>query len=196
MKSVPWRPKPCPGEKPSYHIDSETPPFQSSQCCATLPCRADLERFPGQFPVKANEILKDVSREEAELLDKLDLKRLPKHVAVIMDGNGRWAERRHLPRVAGHRAGVKTARESIETCARLQSSVPDALRVLARKLAPAAGRSGFPHAVAARIPEARAAHDSQEQYTPAGDRAVRGSFPKACARISPTRCGRRRATRE
>src|SRR5579864_6958175 len=119
MKSVPWRPKPCPGEKPSYHIDSETPPFQSSQCCATLPCRADLERFPGQFPVKASEILKDVSRDEAALLDKLDLKRLPKHVAVIMDGNGRWAERRHLPRVAGHRAGVKTARKVIETCARL-----------------------------------------------------------------------------
>jgi undecaprenyl diphosphate synthase len=70
--------------------------------------------------VKASEILKDVSRDEAALLDTLDLKRLPKHVAVIMDGNGRWAERRHLPRVAGHRAGVKTAREAIETCSRLK----------------------------------------------------------------------------
>ena len=39
---------------------------------------------------------------------------------MIMDGNGRWAERRHLPRVAGHRAGVKAAREVIETCARLK----------------------------------------------------------------------------
>src|SRR5271156_3511479 len=37
-----------------------------------------------------------------------------------MDGNGRWAERRHLPRVAGHRAGVKAAREIIESCARLK----------------------------------------------------------------------------
>ncbi len=36
-----------------------------------------------------------------------------------MDGNGRWAQRRHLPRVAGHRAGVRTAREVIETCAKL-----------------------------------------------------------------------------
>jgi undecaprenyl diphosphate synthase len=41
-------------------------------------------------------------------------------VAIIMDGNGRWARKRHLPRVAGHRAGVNTAREAIETCARLR----------------------------------------------------------------------------
>ncbi len=70
--------------------------------------------------MKASELLKPADREEAELLDKLDLKRLPQHLAVIMDGNGRWAERRHLPRVAGHRAGVKAAREVIETCARLK----------------------------------------------------------------------------
>jgi undecaprenyl diphosphate synthase len=70
--------------------------------------------------VKASELLKPTNREEAELLEKLDLKRLPEHLAVIMDGNGRWAERRHLPRVAGHRAGVKAAREVIETCARLK----------------------------------------------------------------------------
>jgi len=70
--------------------------------------------------VKASELLKPASREEAELLDKLDLKQLPQHLAVIMDGNGRWAERRHLPRIAGHRAGVKAAREVIESCARLK----------------------------------------------------------------------------
>jgi len=70
--------------------------------------------------VKASELLKPTNREEADLLEKLDLKRLPEHLAVIMDGNGRWAERRHLPRVAGHRAGVKAAREVIETCARLK----------------------------------------------------------------------------
>ncbi len=39
---------------------------------------------------------------------------LPKHVAVIMDGNGRWAKRRHLPRVAGHRAGAKAVRRAVE----------------------------------------------------------------------------------
>jgi undecaprenyl diphosphate synthase len=70
--------------------------------------------------VKVSELLKPTNREEAELLERLDLKRLPEHLAVIMDGNGRWAERRHLPRVAGHRAGVKAARDVIETCARLK----------------------------------------------------------------------------
>jgi undecaprenyl diphosphate synthase len=61
-----------------------------------------------------------VTAEESQLLEKLDLKRLPRHVAVIMDGNGRWAQRRHLPRVAGHSSGTKTARTTIETCARLK----------------------------------------------------------------------------
>jgi undecaprenyl diphosphate synthase len=70
--------------------------------------------------VKAREILKPANDEEAALLSRLDLKRLPHHLAVIMDGNGRWAERRHLPRVAGHRAGVKAARAIIETCAQLK----------------------------------------------------------------------------
>jgi undecaprenyl diphosphate synthase len=70
--------------------------------------------------VKTSELLKPANAEEADLLGKLDLKRLPQHLAVIMDGNGRWAGRRHLPRVAGHRAGVKAAREIIESCARLK----------------------------------------------------------------------------
>jgi undecaprenyl diphosphate synthase len=70
--------------------------------------------------VKAIELLKPANPKEADLLEKLDTRRLPEHLAIIMDGNGRWAERRHLPRVAGHRAGVKAAREAIETCARLK----------------------------------------------------------------------------
>ena len=56
---------------------------------------------------------------EASLLKKIDLTKLPKHVAVIMDGNGRWAEMRQLPRVAGHRAGSDSVREIIETCVQL-----------------------------------------------------------------------------
>jgi undecaprenyl diphosphate synthase len=70
--------------------------------------------------VKTSEILKPANREETELLGRLDVKRLPHHIAIIMDGNGRWAERRHLPRVAGHQRGVKAAREIIETCARMK----------------------------------------------------------------------------
>lgn len=57
---------------------------------------------------------------ERELLEALDLDRLPRHVAVIMDGNGRWAKRRHLPRVEGHRAGIAAVRSTVETAARLE----------------------------------------------------------------------------
>ncbi|MGZ5428530.1 MAG: polyprenyl diphosphate synthase, partial [Thermoanaerobaculia bacterium] len=54
------------------------------------------------------------------LLDALDLGRLPRHVAVIMDGNGRWARQRRLPRVEGHRAGIDSVRATVETAARLE----------------------------------------------------------------------------
>jgi undecaprenyl diphosphate synthase len=56
---------------------------------------------------------------EARLAAQIDPRRLPRHIAIIMDGNGRWAQRRHLPRVAGHRSGVRPVRETIETCAQL-----------------------------------------------------------------------------
>ena len=57
--------------------------------------------------------------EEARLASRLDAARIPRHIAVIMDGNGRWARRRRLPRAAGHRAGVRPVRETIEACCRL-----------------------------------------------------------------------------
>jgi len=60
---------------------------------------------------------------EETLLEKVDLKRLPRHIAVIMDGNGRWARARHLPRVEGHRAGIASVREIVETGARLELGV-------------------------------------------------------------------------
>ncbi len=56
---------------------------------------------------------------EAQLLAQIDLERLPRHIAVIMDGNGRWAKRRRLPRIAGHRAGIRAVRQAVEACARL-----------------------------------------------------------------------------
>lgn len=56
---------------------------------------------------------------EAHLLAQIDLERLPQHIAVIMDGNGRWAKRRRLPRIAGHRAGIRAVRQAVEACARL-----------------------------------------------------------------------------
>jgi undecaprenyl diphosphate synthase len=56
---------------------------------------------------------------ERELAEALDPGRLPRHIAIIMDGNGRWARRRNLPRVAGHKAGVEPVRVTVETCGRL-----------------------------------------------------------------------------
>ncbi|MFN3966076.1 MAG: isoprenyl transferase [Endomicrobiia bacterium] len=44
------------------------------------------------------------------------MENLPKHIAIIMDGNGRWAKKRNLPRVFGHRAGIKAVRQTIEAC--------------------------------------------------------------------------------
>jgi undecaprenyl diphosphate synthase len=60
-----------------------------------------------------------LDRKETELYRRLDPHRLPQHIAIIMDGNGRWAKRRHMPRVAGHRAGVEAVRSTVETAARI-----------------------------------------------------------------------------
>lgn len=81
--------------------------------------------MPHDKPHKTLEVevpgsLGPVTSEEARLLERLDFARLPRHVAVIMDGNGRWAQKRHLPRIAGHRSGTQSARMTIETCARLK----------------------------------------------------------------------------
>jgi len=57
--------------------------------------------------------------EDYAIARAIDPGRLPAHIAIIMDGNGRWARRRHLPRVAGHKAGVNTVRVAVETCARM-----------------------------------------------------------------------------
>jgi undecaprenyl diphosphate synthase len=64
------------------------------------------------------EVIEPGSRDES-LLKLIVWDRLPRHVAVIMDGNGRWAARRGQPRVAGHRAGVEAVRASVDTGARL-----------------------------------------------------------------------------
>jgi undecaprenyl diphosphate synthase len=53
------------------------------------------------------------------LARQVNFEQLPSHVAIIMDGNGRWAAQRHLPRVEGHRAGIDSVRDVVETSARL-----------------------------------------------------------------------------
>ncbi|MFZ5805093.1 MAG: isoprenyl transferase [Acidobacteriota bacterium] len=73
--------------------------------------------------------MKDVDRiappgsEERKLLESIPPERFPQHVAIIMDGNGRWAKKRGLPRVEGHRAGIEAVRSTVEAAARLEIPV-------------------------------------------------------------------------
>ena len=64
------------------------------------------------------EVVQPGTRDEL-LLSALEWERLPRHVAIIMDGNGRWAAKRGQPRIAGHRAGVEAVRAAVDTGARL-----------------------------------------------------------------------------
>jgi len=57
---------------------------------------------------------------DAKLLASIDLSRLPRHIAIIMDGNGRWAKKRGKPRIFGHKAGADSVKAIIDTCARLE----------------------------------------------------------------------------
>jgi Undecaprenyl pyrophosphate synthetase (EC 2.5.1.31) len=50
------------------------------------------------------------------MIENLDKERLPQHIAVIMDGNGRWAKKRNLERIVGHRKGIESAREIVKFC--------------------------------------------------------------------------------
>ena len=64
------------------------------------------------------EILQPGGEDDA-LAHAIDPHRLPAHIAIIMDGNGRWAMQRRLPRVAGHKAGIQPVRATVDTCARI-----------------------------------------------------------------------------
>ena len=131
---------------------------------------------------------------EAELLASLDLSRLPRHVAVIMDGNGRWARSRGLPRIEGHRASMQSIREAVEACNNLgvrfltlyafsteNWSRPEdevaALMVL------------IDHTLRAQAPELHQKNVSSS--TSAGGKA----FRRHCSRRSMTRSARPRTTR-
>ena len=72
-----------------------------------------LEQFKGKLSSSSYEV---------ELLSNVDPNKLPLHIAIIMDGNGRWAKKRNLPRVVGHQSGVESVRIVVETAARL--SIP------------------------------------------------------------------------
>ena len=59
---------------------------------------------------------------------------IPTHIAIIMDGNGRWAKKRGLPRVAGHKRGVDTVKEIVEACAEIGVKISNPIYIFNRKL--------------------------------------------------------------
>ena len=63
--------------------------------------------------------LKAWKKNKVDSLDQIVLERLPRHIAIIMDGNGRWAQKRALPRSMGHRAGVEALRKVVKSCSNL-----------------------------------------------------------------------------
>ena len=118
-------------------------------------------------------------------LDDVDLDRVPAHVSIIMDGNGRWATARGLDRSQGHVAGVDSLREAVTTSVRLGLDVPLGLRLLHGELAaPARGRP----------PHAPLCHDACERAAalPSGERppALPGDIaPCPSARAGSSRSG-------
>ncbi|MBM3238008.1 isoprenyl transferase [Candidatus Poribacteria bacterium] len=57
---------------------------------------------------------------EIELEQLLNRQKLPRHIAIVMDGNGRWAEKRDLPRIEGHKAAIEAIRDVVESCGKLE----------------------------------------------------------------------------
>jgi undecaprenyl diphosphate synthase len=83
------------------------------------PCEKRLATRGSGDPRGLPAVINGPTPDSAELLDVPAALR-PRHIAVIMDGNGRWAERRNLPRIEGHRRGVAAVRSTVEECARLE----------------------------------------------------------------------------
>ena len=111
--------------------------------------------------------------DDATQLEAIRQNPLPRHVAIIMDGNGRWAGLRGLPRVAGHREGVRAARETVRAAGRARHRVPDPLRVLLRELDPAGGRGELSHAAPRELRRGGATQPGREQRPAADPRRAR-----------------------
>ena len=116
------------------------------------------------------------------LVQSLDAARVPAHIGIIMDGNGRWANRRSLPRVAGHKAGVEPVRTSVETCAQLGVECPDTVCLFGGELETAACGSGLTLAAAELLPEKGSFAPDGQQHPVARPSAGWRRFPVACAR--------------
>lgn len=74
---------------------------------------------PGYQATRHQTTNMNTKQEEEQLLKSLSPEKMPRHIAIIMDGNGRWAKQKYLPRIAGHRAGMESIRRVVKLCGEL-----------------------------------------------------------------------------
>ena len=107
---------------------------------------------------------------EESLARQVDFGRLPAHVAIIMDGNGRWAAQRQLPRVEGHRAGIDAVRDVVETSARLGMPVLTLYAFSVENWKRPRAEVSHADDAAEAVPQAGAGHAARERHPVQGDR--------------------------
>ena len=112
---------------------------------------------------------------------------LPRHVAIIMDGNGRWAKRRGLPRIEGHRKGADSVREVTRACPRARHPGADAVRLLVAELGSPDRGGAHADGAPARLPRRRARRDPRQRHPPDDHRQHR-SPARLRARAARSRC--------
>lgn len=96
--------------------------------------------------------------------EEIDLNRIPQHVAIIMDGNGRWAKQRGHERSYGHQAGAETVHVIAEEAAKLGVRYLTFIYVLYRELESSVGRGSRLDGIALRLHRGRDVHEEQYQF--------------------------------
>ena len=109
---------------------------------------------------------------------ELPREKMPRHIAVIMDGNGRWAQQRGLPRIEGHRQGAESVRRSHRGMCPAGHRTAHVILPIHRKLETPGRRARFPHGTPAKIHVPSARHDHGAQRASQRDRPARGAPAK------------------
>ena len=123
---------------------------------------------------------------EETLARQVNFDRLPRHIAVIMDGNGRWAAQRHLPRVEGHRAGIESVRDVVEDLGPARHPVLTLYAFSVENWKRPDHRSLDADVAAEAVSAARAEHAAAQQHPLPGDRPGRRAGAGRAATSSKT----------
>ena len=131
---------------------------------------------------------------DESLAREVNFDALPSHIAIIMDGNGRWAAQRHLPRVEGHRAGIESVRDVGRDVGAPRHRRADAVCVFGRELEAAGHRGDRADDAAEALSAPRARRDQPQQHPLPASLAAPTSCRATCCRSSRRARKRRRAT--